>query len=276
MAQPDGAPGSSGPAVARPTLVEWQVKDGVGQIVLADPEHANVLGGALVAALVSAIHGVLDAAPRVVLLGARGPVFCAGGDIRAFVAAGDGIVAMVREQLALLLPAYLRLAQAPCPIVAAVQGPLGGAGIGLALAADLVLATPAVKMRTGYAAIGLSPDLGVSYFLSRRIGPALTQRLLLTSETVDAQRCLALGIVDEVHDATSFEQMVQARVRQWRDAAPESMAAIKRLCQGLPAATLADQLERERDMLERCAASADAREGISAFVQRRAATFVGR
>jgi 2-(1,2-epoxy-1,2-dihydrophenyl)acetyl-CoA isomerase len=268
------------PLPQRPTSpaagpVEWSVDDGIGRIVLADPEGANTIGPASVVALVQAIDAVIDAGPRVVLLAARGPVFCAGGDIRKFAAAADNLGDLVRGLLAPLLPAYLKLAQAPCPLVAAVQGPIGGAGIGLALAADLVIATPALKLRTGYASIGLSPDLGVSYFLSRRIGAARAQRLLLTGEVVGAERCLALGVIDELHEADSFDEVVRARVRHFRDAAPAPMRAIKRLCAAAPSVTLEEQLALEREELQRCAATADAREGIAAFTQRRAARFDG-
>jgi 2-(1,2-epoxy-1,2-dihydrophenyl)acetyl-CoA isomerase len=255
--------------------VEWWVDDGVGRIVLADPNGPNTISRQSSAALVHAIDAVIDASPRVVLLAARGPAFCVGGDIREFVAAGEHIADLVRELLPPLVPACLRLAQSPCPVVSAVQGPIGGAGIGLALAADLVIATPSMKLRTGYAAIGLSPDLGVSHFLRQRVGAARARRLLMMSETLDAKQCLSLGLIDELHEQASFDDAVHARVIQLRGAAPASMAAIKRLCATAPGTTLQDQLALERDELQRCASTADAMEGVAAFVERRSPVFRG-
>jgi 2-(1,2-epoxy-1,2-dihydrophenyl)acetyl-CoA isomerase len=256
--------------------MEWSIDDGVGRIVLDNPEQANAVGMAGSAALGRAIDAVVAAAPRVIVLAARGPIFCAGGDIREFVAAGDDLPALVRRVLDPLLPAYLKLHHQPAPVVAAVHGPVGGAGIGLSLCADFVLATPAMKLRTGYAAIGLSPDVGASYFLARRIGAVRAAQLFMTSESVSAERCLDLGAVDQLHPAADFDAAVETLVRRLRAAAPASMASVKRLCNGVERRSLAEHLALERELLEANSATADAREGVAAFIAKRPAVFSGR
>lgn len=256
--------------------LEWHVDErGVGRIVLNRPERNNALGVSNAAALVRAIREVLADHPRVVAIEARGPIFCAGGDIREFVAAGDRLDELVDEILDELLPGFLQLAQATCPIVTVVGGPVGGAGVGLALCGDFVLASDTMKLRTGYAAIGLSPDVGASYFLSRRVGAVRAQQWLMLSDAVDAQRCLAAGAVDQVHPAAELASAAQALIDRLCASAPASLAAIKQLSLDGPSLSLQGYLALEQRLLKACARTADARDGTSAFVDKRQPRFTG-
>lgn len=256
--------------------IAWGVADDIGRIVLRRPERANAISLAASRALVRAIDEVLAQQPRVVLLAAEGRVFCAGGDIEEFVAAGSELERLVDDILEPLHPALLRLATAPLPVVAALNGPIGGAGIGLALCADFVLAAESVKLRTGYAAIGLSPDLGASYFLARRVGAVRARQWFMLSDAIDAQSCLAHGVVDSLHPdaelATAAEELVERLAR----AATASLGGIKALCDGLPARDLQAHLELEHRLLKARARSGDAQEGVRAFMERRAPRFTGR
>lgn len=255
--------------------IEWTLDDGVGRIVLNQPERNNALGRTNGPALVRAITDVLAGQPRVVVIEARGPIFCAGGDIREFVQAGDRLDDLVDEILDELLPGYLKLAQATCPIVTVVGGPMGGAGVGLALCGDFVLASDTMKLRTGYAAIGLSPDVGASYFLARRVGPVRAQQWLMLSDAIDAAQCLAAGAVDQVHPAAQLDAAAHALVERLRAAAPASLAAMKRLSLEGPALSLQGYLSLEQQLLKACARTADAREGTSAFIAKRRPRFTG-
>ncbi|MBE0591103.1 MAG: enoyl-CoA hydratase/isomerase family protein, partial [Gemmatimonadales bacterium] len=178
--------------------VAFNVSDDVGRITLQAPERGNTLTLETCKAFAEAVDAVLDARPRAILLLAEGRMFCAGGDIEEFIAAGDDLSPLVDAILAPLHPAVLKLHEAPVPVVAAVNGAVAGAGVGLALCADFVLGAASMKLRTGYAGIGLSPDAGASYHLARRVGPVRAQQWLMLNDPVDAQACLQHGAIDSV------------------------------------------------------------------------------
>lgn len=226
--------------------IEWNLDDqAVGRIMLSQPERNNALDPSNANALALAIDEVLAAQPRVIVIGSRGPIFCAGGNIHEFAKAGD--------RLDELLPGYLKLAQATCPIVTVVGGPVGGAGVGLALCGDFVLASDTMKLRTGYAAIGLSPDVGASYFLARRVGLVRAQQWLMLSDAIDAGRCLVAGAVDQVHPAAELDAAAQTLVERLCASAPASLAAMKRLSLEGPALSLKAYLALEQALLKACA-----------------------
>lgn len=256
--------------------IACEVRDGIGRIVLKRPERANSLTLASSRALGRAIDEVLAQKPRAILLSAEGRVFCAGGDIDEFVAAGDDLPRLVDDILDRLHPALLRLATSPAPLVVAVNGPIGGAGVGLALCGDFVLAAASMKLRTGYAAIGLSPDAGASYFLSRRVGPVRAQQWLMLSDAVDSQRCLACGAVDALYADEELAAASQALVARLASGASASFAGIKALCGGAPGRPFEAHLAMEKQLLRERAGSVDAREGVAAFVAKRAPRFIGR
>uniref|UniRef100_UPI000D334EB9 enoyl-CoA hydratase/isomerase family protein n=1 Tax=unclassified Variovorax TaxID=663243 RepID=UPI000D334EB9 len=255
--------------------IAWRVSDSIGRIVLRRAERANAIGQASSRALVRAIDEVTAAAPRAILLTGEGRVFCAGGDIDEFAAAGPALPAVVDDILERLHPALLRLANSPAPLVVAVNGPAGGAGVGLALCGDFVLAAESMKLRTGYAAIGLSPDAGASYFLARRVGPGRARQWLMLSDAVDARQCLACGAVDALHPDAELPAAAEALVARLARGASASFAGIKALCAGAPGRPFEAHLAMERQLLRERAGSADAREGVAAFVEKRAPRFGG-
>ena len=248
---------------------------GVARIVIDRPQQHNALSVAAGEALARAIDAVVGARPRVVLLTGRGTVFCAGGDIGEFEANAGALDGLVDRILSVLHPAVLRLSELPVPVVTAINGSVGGAGVGLALCGDFALAAASMKLRTGYAAIGLSPDVGASYFLTRRVGTMRARQLFFTSETLDAERCLAAGIVDAVFADAALMAEAEALCARLAAGAPDSFSAIKQLCAGAASHGLAEHLEIEKALLEARARSSDAREGIAAFLARRPPIFGG-
>ncbi|VTU21595.1 1,2-epoxyphenylacetyl-CoA isomerase [Variovorax sp. SRS16] len=255
------------------SLALWHVEDSVGHIVLNRPEAANALNSAYGDALCEAIAQAARADVGAILLSANGKQFCAGGDIHEFAERRDDIDALIKTMLDALHPAIHTLATLPVPVISAVQGPVGGAGISVALCADLVLASPAMKLRGGYSAIGLSPDLGASYYLVRRAGAARAKNILMTNRPLSAEQCLAWGLVDEIHAQDSLLPAARALAQQLARGATASLGGIKRLCDGAHEHDLRTHLQLEREALLRCALSADGREGVKAFVEKRAPEF---
>lgn len=245
--------------------VTWEVREDVGRIVLG----TRALGRAASHALVGAIDGVVARTPRAILLRAEGRIFCAGGDIDEFAGAGAALPGYVDELLGLLHPALLRLVRSPAPLVSAVNGAVAGAGIGLALCADFVLGARSMTLRSGYAGIGLSPDLGSSYFLARRVGPVRAQQLLMLGDPIDAARCLEWGAIDAVHSDEELGAASEALVARLARTARGTAAAVRELCGGLPARGLREHLALEHELLRRNAGTADSHRRIAAFLEER-------
>ena len=248
---------------------------GIARIVIDRPKEHNTLSVRAAEALARAIDTLVDAAPRVVLVTGRGPIFCAGGDIGEFEANMGGLDRLVDRILTTLHPAICRLSEQPAPVVTALNGAVGGAGVGLALCGDFAFAATSMKLRTGYAALGLSPDLGASYFMTRRVGTMRARQLFFTGESLDSALCLQFGIVDAVFPDGALAPAVESLCGRLAAGAPGSLAAIKQLCAGAVSHGLSEHLDLEKSLLEASARSADAREGIAAFLARRPPVFSG-
>ncbi|ARU04025.1 enoyl-CoA hydratase [Comamonas serinivorans] len=255
--------------------VHWDVRAGVGHIVLDHPAGANALSTPLARQFAAAITQASQADIGAVLLSATGPQFCAGGDIREFVANRDRLDQLVAGILDVVHPAIHQLATLPLPVISAVQGPIGGAGIAVALCADLVLASSAMFVRGGYSAIGLSPDLGASYFLARRSSAARAKYVLMTNRPIPAEACLRWGLIDELHAPEALLPAATALAERLAAGATGSLGGIKQLCDAAGQHDLRTHLDHERAALLRCAGSADGREGVSAFIDKRSPRFGG-
>lgn len=254
--------------------IVWNIDGrGIARIVMDRPAEANTMTLPASIAFAKAVGAIADASPRVVLLTGRGRMFCAGGDIGEFQRHADAFDALISDILTVLHPAVVRLAELPVPVVTAINGSFGGAGVGLALCGDFAYAAASMKLRTGYVALGLSPDAGSSYFLTRRIGPTRAKQLFFTNEALDAERCLAMGIVDAVFPDDRVLPEAEALCERLAAASTGSIAVIKRLCDGAGQRSLTDHLALERSLLEGRAREPDAHEGIDAFLARRAPAF---
>lgn len=180
-------------------LVCLDVTDGVATIELNRPEAANALDLPLAERLGVVVDEVAGDRVRAVLVTGAGKRFCAGGDVRSFLASDDP--AAYVEQLATTADRVLqRLAALDKPVVAAVHGAVAGAGLAVMLSCDLVIAGAGTKFVTAYAGIGLTPDCGLSWLLPRAIGQQRALELLLTPRTLTAAEARDWGLVTEVVD----------------------------------------------------------------------------
>lgn len=242
--------------------VRLQVADAVATITLDSPANRNALSTALRADLSRHLQ-VAEADPRVrvVVLTHTGPVFCAGADLRE--ARGEDASAPSRE-LADLLE---RIMTARKPVVARLTGAARAGGIGLVAACDFALATPAVTFAFSEVRIGVIPSI-ISVPLRLRVDGAALHRLFLTGETFDARRAAALGVLSSVSSPDTLDDDLVQLIDTLQLGSPEALAGARGLMQP-PKAELRIEFERMRELSARYFASDDAREGMSAFAQKR-------
>jgi 2-(1,2-epoxy-1,2-dihydrophenyl)acetyl-CoA isomerase len=258
---------------ARPR-VRFEVTGRIGHLVLSRPEAANAIDDRLCVDLASAVEAAHSADLGVLLVRSSGAQFCAGGDVRMFIDQRLRLPALIDSLLETLLPAATRLVALPVPLISVVQGPVGGAGIALALCADVVLASTSMKLRAGYSALGLSPDLGASFWLERRAGPCRAKQLLLTNRVLDAAECLTWGLVDQLYPPESLGEAALELAGALANGSAGSLVGIKRLIDG-PAmlAAFGERLQAERALLLQRATHRDVQEGLDAFIAKRAPRF---
>lgn len=256
--------------------VQLRYEAGIATLQLTDPARGNALGPELTDALGAAVDAVAERDDvRVLRVTGTGPTFCVGGDIRNMHAHADQLSAMLGPGLDALNALIRSIAELPMPVVTTINGSLGGGGVGLALAADLVVASRSAKLRGGYSAIGLVPDVGTSYFLARRVGAARAKRLLFLNEALDSSTCLDWGLYDFVYDDASFEDQSHALLETLARSATQALTRTKQLIDAAHGATLTQQLASEKAGMLAAAEGNEFREGFAAFLEKRTPQFGG-
>jgi 2-(1,2-epoxy-1,2-dihydrophenyl)acetyl-CoA isomerase len=248
----------------------------VGVVELHRPDQVNALTVDLVDALAPAAEGLVESGARAVVLTGSGSAFCAGADLSLVRQALDGDADVVLRPLVEGLHAAIRRLRAlPAPLVAAVEGPAVGAGLGLALCADLRVLAESARLIPGYVGIGSSPDGGVSYFLARALGPARATRLLLRNEPLDATAAEALGLADEIAaDGSALATAVEL-AEELAGSPPLALLRVRELVDASSVQSLTDHLDHEQRLVEELWSTHDFREGVSAFLERRQPRFRG-
>jgi 2-(1,2-epoxy-1,2-dihydrophenyl)acetyl-CoA isomerase len=162
------------------------------------------------------------------------------------------------------------------PVIAAVNGASLGVGMSLALACDLLIMADTAYLKSPFVGIGLIPDGGAAWFLTRRIGYAKTFEVLTEGEKLTAPRCLELGLANRVVATDTLSQDAAAWAAQLAERAPLAMALTKRVARLSMSVGLSEALSLEAELQTLCASTEDAREAIAAFAEKRTPTFQGR
>jgi 2-(1,2-epoxy-1,2-dihydrophenyl)acetyl-CoA isomerase len=217
-------------------------------------------------------EGSEDGAIRAVLLVSENKNFCTGGNIAAFAAADDPAVE-VRRQAEALHACLEVMAAAPVVVVAAVPGWAAGAGMSLVCQCDLVVAGESTRLRPGYPSLGFSPDGGLTWTLPRIVGTGRAREILYTDRVVEAREALALGLVHRVVGDGEIRTAATDLARQIASGPTGAYGRIKGLLAGSPVHNMARQLADEADAVSFGAGTAEGREGVAAFLQRRPARF---
>jgi len=253
------------------------VADGIGTLTLNRPDKLNAFAGTMRQEIADAVRSLAaDDAVRVIVITGAGRAFCAGADIgymkqltasgdvaafRSLVEAGREVVTVIRATLK--------------PVIASVNGPAAGGGANMALACDLRIASDTAAIGQTFGRIGLHPDWGGTYFLPRLVGAAKALELIFGAEMVSADEALRLGLFTRVvpHDqlGTVTRDVAQSLARK----PPKALALVKKAVYASDRHTLDDQLDMELAHQLACFQSEDAKEGLAAFLEKRAPAFRG-
>lgn len=254
----------------------FDVIDGVARIGLNRPDAANAFNPTLCRDLFDAAIACDEREDiRAVLLTGEGSMFSAGGDLKFFEAQGGKLGASLKEITGLLHAAIGRMAHMDAPVVGAINGMAAGAGFSLAAACDIAIAGNSTRFTLAYTAAGLSPDGSSTWFLPRLIGLRRARELMLTNRMLGAEEAQQMGIIDRVVADDDLETEAMAQAKAFAAGPTKAFGATKRLLQDTWTSGLETQMDRETRSISDLTRTADAREGIDAFVNKRKPSFKG-
>ena len=258
--------------------LSFDISDGIATICLNRPDAANALnitmGDELHAVATRCASG---ADIRAVVLTAAGKMFCAGGDVISFHAAGDGMEEHMRALTTMLHAAIARFHRMDAPLIIAVNGVAAGAGMSIALTGDYVIAADNAKFTMAYTKIGVSPDGSGTYYLPRIVGVRKAKELIFRNPVLSAEEARELGIVNEVVAGDQLMDTAMELAREFADGPTRAYGETKRLLADTLSNTLETQMELETRAIAGLAGSSeDAKGGIAAFATKGKYSFVGR
>ena len=258
--------------------IRLEVADGIATVTLNRPERRNAFTRSMIDAWAAALADCRDREDvRVVVVTGAGKAFCSGGDIQELM--GDGLERSAAEQRALIgehvhrIP--LTLADMDKPVIAAINGAAIGAGLDLALAMDLRFASASARFAETYVKVGLAPGAGGGHWLPRLVGTAKALELLWTGDAIDAVEAERIGLVNRVVADDALMPETMALARRLADGPTLAIRAIKRLVRNGAGGDLRAGLDRASATYGVLGGSADHREAVTAFIEKRAPRFSG-
>jgi 2-(1,2-epoxy-1,2-dihydrophenyl)acetyl-CoA isomerase len=251
--------------------VEVTREGAVQTITLNRPDVMNAFNRALHAGLNDALRQARDPEVRAVVITGAGRGFCAGQDLTEFSAVGD-VGASLR---ATYHPNVLAIRALEKPVIAAVNGACAGAGLSLACACDIRIASDAAVFVPGFVGIGLVPDSGGTYFIHRLLGAPRAFEWMASNRRLTAAEARAWGLVSEVVEADAFAARTAELAATYAGAPTRAIGMTKRLFDHADNATLEEQLEMEAQLQASATQTDDFREGVAAFGEKRPPRFTG-
>lgn len=255
--------------------IDLAVSDGIARVTLNRPDRLNSFTRAMHAELRDALANLGDA--RVMVLTGAGRGFCAGQDLNDRAVSAESAPTDLGETVEQCWNPLVRtIAALPQPVIARVNGVAAGAGASIALACDLVVASSAAKFIQSFSALGLVPDTGGSWHLTRHLGQARAMGLALTGEPLSAQQAADWGLIWKCVEPHALDETVDALAAKLAALPPLGLAAIKQMVRTSWDRSLDEELDLQRDEMRRLGFTADYKEGVAAFLEKRPAHFVGR
>jgi len=257
--------------------IKFETEEGVATLTLNRPDKLNSFTQAMHMEVREALAQLrADKSVRVLVLTGAGRGFCAGQDLgdRA-VAPGGAAVDLGESVEKFYAPLVLALRELPMPVICAVNGVAAGAGANLALACDIVLAAKSASFIEAFCKLGLIPDTGGTWHLPRLIGHARATGLAMLGEKLSAERAEQWGLIWKAVPDEELMNEAMAMARHFATAPTKGLAFTKRALQASYGNSLADQLKLEGEMMRELGYSHDYREGVDAFINKRAPNFKG-
>lgn len=257
--------------------VVYAVESGVARITLNRPSVLNAFDREMAGRLRGALEEAeRDRAVRAVLLGAAGKAFCAGQDLDE-VKPREGeppldLATVIEESYNPIVRAVRRIEK---PVVCAVQGAAAGAGANLALACDLVIASKKASFLQAFAAIGLVPDSGGTFFLPRLVGLPRATAMMMLGERISAEQAAAWGMIYEVCEPEALEERATSLAARLATRPTRGLGLTKRALNRSFANDLDAQLDLERDLQSEAGRTFDYGEGVRAFLEKREPRYRG-
>ena len=259
---------------AKQGLVLVTVEGGIARVTLNRPDRLNALDHDLALELADSLDRLADDPKvRVVTLMGAGRAFMAGGDITVFRSAGEQAPEVIGRLIGLFHRTIRRIRALDAVVVAGVHGAVAGGGLGLALACDFVVAAEDALFVPAYTKLGTNPDGGTTWTVTRLLGPQRALEWLMLGDTVDARAAEKMGLVNRVVPSATLASEVDALARRIAAGPATAHATLKRLVDQASYTPLDAQLDAERAGFVKAAGTRDFREGVTAFLERRAPLF---
>ncbi|MEO5618091.1 MAG: enoyl-CoA hydratase-related protein [Candidatus Eisenbacteria bacterium] len=251
------------------SLVEIERSGGVARLWLNRPEVHNALSAELGQALIFALRELADdETARVLVMGGRGPSFCAGADIGAMKASAAATFEANLAEAERLGEMFATLADFPKPVVGRVHGGVLGGGVGLACACDIAVSSDDARFGLTEVRLGIIPAL-ISPYVIRRLGERASRELMLTGERFDAATALRCGLVHHVVPAADLDAKVEERAGELLKGGPQAQRRIKLLLERWAGSAWSDYRASLPRTLAEVRTGDEAREGLSAFFEKR-------
>ena len=241
-------------------------------VTLNRPDTYNAINRAMHEGLAAALADSADPGVRAVVITGAGRGFCSGQDLREFSSLPGGVGAALEETYHPNIRAIRALEK---PVIAAVNGPCAGAGLSLACACDVRVASVDANFVPGFIGIGLVPDAGGTWFIHRLLGFTRAFEWMCSNRRLDAAEALSWGLVSEVVEAEQFEARAAEIAAHWASLPTFAVGMTKQLFEHAHTAGMEDQLALEAELQAKAIRSADFAEGVNAFVEKRAPSFTG-
>ena len=257
-------------------------EDGIATLTFNRPEARNALTVEIIEALSAAAPRLaLDPKVRLVVLTGAGGAFCAGGDVKGFVAKkAEGAVVPTFDERTNSLRNGMEfsrwLHEMPKPTLAVIPGAAAGAGLSMALACDMRIAADSAKLTTAFSKIGASGDYGGSYFLSKLVGPAKARELYFTADVITGAEAASLGIVNRAVPASDLAREAGALARKLANLPTVAIGYMKRNLNMAEHGSLSNVLDIEAIHMVRTMSTEDHKAASLAFVEKRPPVFRGR